>query len=424
MSISSNHKILLISNANCDFGEIGFNLYSAFRENGYDIDYLSKYPLSNHPEVKFVYSKNNKWHKYTTNIIGKLYRKIKKPLTKYLFFNHSDKNLPVNSGKIFKKLKKEYDIVIVYFWQNFLTPKTIESIYDRFNCKIFFYMADYAPMSGGCHYFYECDRYKIGCGKCPAWRSLNENDLTKKNVIIRQKIYDKINPIITGNSHMKKIYENSFLLRNRRFMKTLGILDLDHFKKLNKNKLKEKYQIPLNKEKILFFGCQSLKTPVKGMHLLIEALKKYHDNISEEERTKTLLIIAGKNIDEISADLPFDYKYLGFIKYKFLPEIYSLASCFLSPSINDAGPSMVNQSLACGTPVVAFEIGVALDCVISGRTGYRAKLGDVNDFYFGIKSITGLNPKQSSIMSDNCRRLAEKSFSKEETIRNYVSFFD
>jgi glycosyltransferase involved in cell wall biosynthesis len=57
----------------------------------------------------------------------------------------------------------------------------------------------------------------------------------------------------------------------------------------------------------------------------------------------------------------------------------------------------------CGTPVVAFEMGVALDLVITGYTGYRAKLGDVNDLANGIQNIINLNSDQYNTIAQNCR---------------------
>ena len=60
----------------------------------------------------------------------------------------------------------------------------------------------------------------------------------------------------------------------------------------------------------------------------------------------------------------------------------------------------------CGTPVVSFEMGVAFDLVITGKTGYRAKLKDTNDLAKGIMNILTLDNTNYSKMADNCRKLA------------------
>jgi glycosyltransferase involved in cell wall biosynthesis len=60
----------------------------------------------------------------------------------------------------------------------------------------------------------------------------------------------------------------------------------------------------------------------------------------------------------------------------------------------------------CGTPVVSFEMGVSLDLVVTGKTGYRAKLKDIRDMADGIMDILTLDADKYNKMSDNCRELA------------------
>ena len=417
-------KILIISNAKADSGRLAERLYDNFLKYDYDVDYLTLYPIDRRPDIKHIYSKDNKWIRYTTDIVWKLIYKIRKPLTKFGFFNYSDRQLPVKFSHIRHATNnKIYDVVITYFWQHFLTPITIKQIYQYYKCKIIFCMTDFGALAGGCHYYCDCDRYKEGCGKCPAWRSHNKNDITHKNSLIRKKIYNEIKPIITGNSYMQDVYLKSFLLNNCTYMKTYGTVNLNLFTKKDRLKLKAKYEIPVQKSTILFFGCQSLTDEKKGMRILLDALNDLSNQIEEKEKENILLLIAGKDITPIMPYLPFDYKYLGLVQYDKLPEVYSLSTCFLSPSISDAGPSMVNQSLACGTPVVAFDIGIAQDCVITEQTGYRAKIGDSIDFAKGIKYICCLNEEEYKQMSDNCRSLAEEYFSINSSIERFKKFF-
>jgi glycosyltransferase involved in cell wall biosynthesis len=58
-------------------------------------------------------------------------------------------------------------------------------------------------------------------------------------------------------------------------------------------------------------------------------------------------------------------------------------------------------------------MGVSLDLVINGETGYRAKLKDSSDMASGILKILKLNSGEYSKMSINCRNLALKLCSPE-----------
>ena len=57
-------------------------------------------------------------------------------------------------------------------------------------------------------------------------------------------------------------------------------------------------------------------------------------------------------------------------------KVFKMCDLFVSTSIEDSGPLMVNQAIAMGTPVAAFGIGVAEDLVKDGKTGAKAELFD------------------------------------------------
>lgn len=73
--------------------------------------------------------------------------------------------------------------------------------------------------------------------------------------------------------------------------------------------------------------------------------------------------MVGRGFDRIKDRIPFDSIGIDYVQLEKLPEIYAISTCYICPSIDDAGPMMVNQSLCCGTPVVGFEIGSVLQVV-------------------------------------------------------------
>jgi glycosyltransferase involved in cell wall biosynthesis len=63
---------------------------------------------------------------------------------------------------------------------------------------------------------------------------------------------------------------------------------------------------------------------------------------------------------------------------------------------------MVSQSLLSGTPVVAFKMGVSIDLVINGKTGFIFELGDHEGLCSGIENILDLSPKSKEMMNSAC----------------------
>lgn len=70
--------------------------------------------------------------------------------------------------------------------------------------------------------------------------------------------------------------------------------------------------------------------------------------------------------------------------------------------------------------VKAFEIGVALDLVHNGETGYRAKLKDYVDLAEGIKWFLSLNKNEFEKIKYNCRNSALSICSIDRLKREYI----
>lgn len=414
--MSGTPKILLINSVDPTIGPgvLALDAYNAFKANGYCVDLLTKYPVKNCPDFITVYKhKPNKIEDKVRSKIKNLFKiicgKNLNPENGYYFFYKKEDSPQVPIHKVLNVVDKKYDAVIIMFWQELLSFSTIKAIYNKLQCQIHFFCVDYSPMSGGCHFTGSCERYKIGCGCCIANRSDNPNDFTSYNVQYRKACYDTIKPVVHVNSYMKSFFDKSFLLKNYdRKVISYPIIDTDFYKPTeNVVLLREKYNIP-NDKFVIFLGSQDISDERKGIKYLLEALSIIYNKLSVEDRNNVLLLLAGRNINYIKEQLCFEYKYLGFVKQEQLRDAYCISNVFLCSSVNDAGPLMVNQSEACGTPIVAFEMGTALDVVKNMDTGYCAKLRDSEDFANGIDYIMHLSKEQYDQMRKKCRATAVK----------------
>lgn len=418
-TMGDNPRILLISSANplVGPGAIGMDIYDAFKRQGLAIDFLTLYKVESMPEIRYVYKKPAKWH----NVCFKIRRKFAaKPTGNHYFFYGKEDCPPVGVSRILRKIDRAYDIVIVFFWQGMLSFKTIDRLYDKLQCKFVFYCADYSPMSGGCHFTDDCRRFEIGCGCCPAFGSSDPEDFTRWNVEYRKKVYAKVKPFILANTYMLDFFmRKSYLLKDQRLVFSSVLIDLNVFKPMERLPLYRRFDIPEGKKFILSFGCQSLADKRKGMSYLLDALDKVHQSMTPEERSQTLLLFAGRNGEQIEPRLKFEYRNLGFLPVADLPRFYAVSTLFLCTSVNDAGPSMLCQSIACGTPLVAFEMGTALDVLRGRHTGYCAKLRDSDDLARGILSIVRLDADAYGKMRNRCREVAQE-FNSEQALVNKV----
>ena len=414
---SSNPKILIISSCPLTMGPavMAGQYRDALRRKGLEVDMLLRDPEPGHPDI--FYATGRLYYKSILIRIRRrlflAFRHLKNAEPNYIITYEKENHPHIPTWVVLKRIKKKYDLVIVVFWQYMLSFETIKGIYDKLHCQIQFMGVDYFHMSGGCHFTGDCQRYKIGCGCCPAIHSNDPNDFTAWNVRYRKKVYEKVKPIVYGNSYMMEFYKKSFLLKDANCeILPSAIIDTDVFKPLDSESLRKKYNIPDNKRFVLFFASQMLDDERKGISYLLESLHMLFDTLGDKAK-EVLVLLVGKNYDAVSNKIDFDSLGLGYVQMDVLPELFSLSTCYICTSINDAGPMMVNQSLCCGTPVVGFEVGSVIQFVKDQGTGVCVPSKDSSALAEGIHTIIDLTPEQYQEMSTKARKVALDNCSYE-----------
>ena len=182
-----------------------------------------------------------------------------------------------------------------------------------------------------------------------------------------------------------------------------------------------KYNIPECKKNIISFGCQSLTDERKGMSYMIDALNIIYDRMTDEERKNTIILSIGNDGEKIEKLLRLDYKWLGYISIELLPEFYSISNVFVCSSVNDAGPSMLKQSLSCGTPLVACEMWAALDLLVGLDTGFCVKLRGADGLAEGVLKILRMPADEYTSLRSHCRNYVLESNSEDAFVRQVLS---
>ncbi|MBP1224035.1 glycosyltransferase [Flavobacterium sp. 1355] len=374
-------------------------------EDDYNVDVLSKYPAE--VEGLNIYSAYNNYERFIINILLRFKAKFFYYKSKFIkannniskdyhFFGLNEMKPPVNPNRITGRIKKDYDFVLVFFWQGLITSKTLKDIHDKINKPILLMAADMFPMTGGCSYFWDCDRLKDSCGKCPGLSSTIDHDITRINFLYKKKMISNINCIILGNTWQINHANKSTLFNN--LGEIYPIVDENVFRQRDKKMLKQKFNY--SNKIILFFGALGVHDPRKGFKYLVESLNLLH-NYRPDLVKNIVLLVAGTG-EEISELNHYEVNYTGHLSFDELAEYYALSDVFLCPSVQDAGPMMLNQALMCGTPAVAFNIGTACD-IINEDTGYLAKYRNSEDFCKGIITLITKSNDELLNIQEECR---------------------
>lgn len=422
-------RILFVSSADplSGPGAIGLNHFNQLREAGLNVDMLTLMKVPSHPEIMYV-KERTKWTRIKEYFIWR-YKELLGIKDKdtvhlpYCFFYEKENRPPVPIKQVLKPLKnKQYDLVIIFFWLKMLSYETVEAIYNKFHSVMFFLSPDFCFMSGGCHFPGDCKGYITGCGCCPAIGSTDKNDFTHWNVNYRKQVLKRIKPVVFCNSYMLSFFESSLLLKDVKKIKSWPVVDSKSFYPIEKDILRKKYEIPVQKEFIIGFGCQRLSDSRKGMSVLMKAFSVLFKSLNETERDKVYIIAAGGEFDSLKEKIPFDSKGLGMLPFTQLPEFYSLSNIFVCPSLNDAGPSMVGQSIACGTPVVGFEMGALLDLVKGHGTGICVEVGNATLLAQAMADFIRMSNEEYTSYTDRCLRLVS-DLTSDKKIQQWMDVY-
>ena len=97
------------------------------------------------------------------------------------------------------------------------------------------------------------------------------------------------------------------------------------------------------------------------------------------------LIVFGATQSELDMDVNIPIHYVGYVRdSQELTSLYNLASVMVVPSLTENLSCAIMESLSCGTPVLAFNIGGNGDMIEHKINGYLAQGKDDADLAQGI----------------------------------------
>ncbi|MDO8473598.1 MAG: glycosyltransferase [Dehalococcoidia bacterium] len=150
-----------------------------------------------------------------------------------------------------------------------------------------------------------------------------------------------------------------------------GGIDLGVFRRHNRDNARKALGLDTDERIVLYVGRME---PLKGVDILIKALAQ----MSGVERLRCLAVGGNSNDDgEVaelrnlaeSAGVASRMTFLGPVEHEKLPLYYSAAEVTAVPSRYESFGLVALESLACGTPVVASDVGGLPTIVRDGHNG-------------------------------------------------------
>lgn len=283
-----------------------------------------------------------------------------------------------------------------------------------------FTLHDMWSFTGHCAYSYDCNKWQTGCGKCPYPNAYPpvRRDNTRLEWKLKDWVYNNSNITIVSPSRWLTEQAKVSMLNHLSIHHIPNGIDTIAYQPLDKLLCKQILGIPKHK-KTLLFGAESLKDIRKGGDLLVKSLQILPESLKSE----TIILMLGNGSESIASELGMQVISLGYISNDRLKSLaFSSADLFIFPTRSDNLPLVLQESMACGTPMVSFNIGGVSDLVRHNVTGYLAKPEDTQDFSNGIVNLLEDNQLRQ-IMSENCRMITITEYSLEIQAKCYIELY-
>jgi glycosyltransferase involved in cell wall biosynthesis len=309
---------------------------------------------------------------------------------------------------------KQADYIYIHWALNgFLNLHSIKKL-AKLNKPIIIFLHDMWAITGGCHYSFDCEKYKSGCNSCQMFVTTKKNDLAAKGFAKKLKLYSKFRNLyfVAPSKWLYDCAKASFLTKDKPIFYIPNLLDTSVFKPFNKSTAKSALNIGVN-EKVIAFGAVSIDSPYKGWAYVQKALEILKDDPAYSNVT---VLIFGSGYNKKIADaIPFKTNFLGYLSDKYSTSlVYNAADVFIAPSVVEAFGYVIMESLYCGTPVVAFGVGGIPDMIKHKENGYIAKYKDANDVSDGIKFC----------FQNNTKGAISSEFDPLITVQRHLKLFD
>lgn len=299
-------------------------------------------------------------------------------------------------------------VFVVCIHGYYINEKKLYQYIANHNIRLIHIMIDEYAYTGKCAYRDGCDRYLVGCGMCPHKKDYPSSylfDGSKKVFESKKSVYNHLtNAVFVGPMFVVEQAKNSPLFKNIKTAILDEAIDTDLFHPRNVENLKKSLGVDKDKTVILcVVPYDGEDNDRKGGRFFIDLARRF-----EGDERYVFVHVGYRNKKEEC--LPKNLITVGFIHdLNILAEYFSLGDLFVFPSLLDTMPNACLDALACGTPLLCFNIS-GMPYIANDEVGTFVKPGCVEELSNVVKSVQKKTPQ----IIDKCRKYALSRYNSRD----------
>ncbi|MBI4531759.1 MAG: glycosyltransferase [Candidatus Latescibacteria bacterium] len=236
-------------------------------------------------------------------------------------------------------------------------------------------------LSGHCSHSFDCERWKIGCGRCPdlSIHPSIKRDGTAHNWRRKRAIYEKSRFYITTPSQWLMEKVRASMLRGVHYRVIPNGIDLTVFRPGDQIEARSALGLPVRAKVILLIAHNIFK----DYGTMETALRR----VEKSEDTELVFVCLGKTgVDKVVGQGRMVYRGFEYDKERMVL-YYRAADVFIHAAIADTFPSTILEARACGVPVVATAVGGIPEQIDDGTTGFLVPPGDSSSMAGAVERL-------------------------------------
>lgn len=161
--------------------------------------------------------------------------------------------------------------------------------------------------------------------------------------------------------------------------------------------------------------------PEKGLHIALKVAKQLNFKLnvfgeapeeSQEYWREKIMPLKDRNI------------FHGFCKRDKIQAVLRDSRALLFPiEVEEAFGLVAIESMACGTPVVAFKRGAMSEIIVNKKNGFLIEPKDYHGYTEAVKKIINLSENSYMEMRYFCRKHVEENFSIDKMVVEYEKVY-
>ncbi|APB33671.1 glycosyl transferase, group 1 [Gloeomargarita lithophora Alchichica-D10] len=279
---------------------------------------------------------------------------------------------------------------------------------------------DMWSFTGHCSYSFGCQRWQKGCGKCPYPNTYPaiKRDSTALEWKLKNWVYHQTHLTIVTPSQWLMNQVKLSMLNHLDICHIPNGVNLDIYHPLDQQICR--YFLGISHKKyVLLTSSINFHDPRKGSDLLIQALNLLPNAIRKE----TILLAMGVAGNVLEKAVDMAVYSLGYIHLDQLKAgVFAAADVFVLPTRADNLPLVLQEAMACGTPLVSFAVGGVPELVRPGVTGRLAEPENPQSLAHQIEQIL-VNREYRQQMAQKCREIARQEYDLSQQVQHYKQLY-